>query len=728
MPFTLDIIPHVPSLDMYGSARSGTAYSLSGEIVLTLTSSSSSSSLFGGSSSSTSGSGSPASGPSSRPTKIYLSSLNVTFEGRTEILSHNCGYAPFRLCQVEKELVSASASDGKPIALSNKGQKNGVMRWKMTFDLAVPGWLPTSSQLDEQGSGTSYALYAHAKFSDDFETALSAVTSVPVTSSTPSPSANPARSSSPIQPSSRPATPSGMTSYLPTVPGLSGSINLSALNPFSSFSRSKLRNAHASPVSIKVNRFRTPKSLNPFGGAPDFTQPLVPPHIYHPTPSLFPVLLESVETRVTMPASGKDADECKRIPLDILGGIEVVAGVPEYVGTSEEKIPLSLRLRSTNSDSVNKGLVLEAFDIEVEQMEKFRSVPCERFLSNYPVPPTSQQPPNKPFLTPNPLEGLYSLGLAAANEAVQWTRTVPMLPTKRVNFRPSPATGGLEVDGEWAKMDLSIGVLRKEDMEEMSAATNTDEQPQDDEKLGRNLRRKILNPDFDTPFVKLRHEMKIALRLSWLPEHAADEIARSGAALDGEQLRKARMAHPDRKTETLLMSLPIKMAAVSQGVEKMFKTLGVHYGAPNPISPSVAPSMRRTLAQSRSASPAPSLTYSSSSSPSSARTSPASGIMALPSVMGLSIPRRSDSPAPSLASSSSHGHSLSCSASSSCSTGVHPLAVAFPGPFVLPPYSELYHSNGERKEEVDGAFLPPYVEKEPIQEGDELDLGLALQV
>ncbi|KAG8945543.1 hypothetical protein FRC00_010077, partial [Tulasnella sp. 408] len=513
---------------MYGSARSGTAYSLSGEIVLTLTSSSSStSSLFGGSSSSSSGAGSPASGPSSRSTTIYLSSLNVTFEGRTEILSHNCGYAPFRLCQVEKELVSASASDGKPIALSNKGQKNGVMRWKMTFDLAVPGWLPPSSQLDEQGSGTSYALYAHAKFSDDFETALSAVTSVPVTSST-SPSAN-TRSSSPVlssSPSSRPATPSGMAAYLPTVPGLGGSINLSALNPFSSFSRSKLRNAHASPVSIKVNRFRTPKSLNPFGGAPDFTQPLVPPFIYHPTPSLFPVVLESVETRVTMPANGKDAEEGKRIPLDILGGIEVVAGVPEYVGMSEEKIPMSLRVRSTNSDSVNKGLVLEAFDVEVEQMEKFRSVPCERFVSNYPVPPTSQQPPNKPFLTPNPLEGLYSLGLAAANEAVQWTRTVPMLPTKRVNFRPSPATGGLEVDGEWAKMDLAIGVLRKEDMEEMSAAAD---EPQDEEKLGRNLRRKILNPDFDTPFVKVRHEMKVALRLSWLPEHAADEIARSGA-------------------------------------------------------------------------------------------------------------------------------------------------------------------------------------------------------
>ncbi|KAG9019554.1 hypothetical protein FRB90_000462 [Tulasnella sp. 427] len=688
MPFTLDIIPHVPSLDMYGSARSSTAYSLSGEIVLTLTSSSSSSSLFGGSST-----GSPASGPSSRPTTIYLSSLNITFEGRTEILSHNCGYAPFRLCQVEKDLVSASSSDGKPIALSNKGQKNGVMRWKMTFDLAIPGWLPPSSQFDEQGSGTSYALYANAKFSDDYDTASSAVVSVPVTSS-PSSSA---RSPSPVL---RPATPSlGVSSYLPGVPGLSGSINLSALNPFSSFSRSKLRTTHASAVSIKVNRFRTPKSLNPFGGAPDFTQPLVPPHIYHPTASLFPVLLESVETRVNLPAAGKDGEEAKKIPLDILGGIEVVAGVPEYVGMSEEKIPLSLRVRSTNPDSVNKGLVLEAFDVEVEQMEKFRSIPCERFTTNYPVPPASQQPPNKPFLTQNPLEGLYSLGLTSTSEAVQWTRTVPMLPTKRVNFRPSPATGGLEVDGEWAKMDLAIGVLRKDDVEQSSVTVNEEEH--DDEKVGRNVRRKILNPDFDSPFVKVRHEMKIALRLSWLPERAAEEVARSlHSAGDGEALRKARAAHPERKTETLLMSLPIKLAMVSQGVQTMFKTLGVHYGAPNPVA--IAPAMRRTLAQSRAASPVPSL----SSCGSSAVDSPASGVVALPSVLGLA---RAGSPAPS-ESSSFVGRP------------------SFQGPFVLPPYSELYHSNGERKEEVEGAFLPPYVEKEPVVDSEDFGLELELRL
>lgn len=301
--------------------------------------------------------GATASTPSTfKPTTIFLSSLIVSFEGRVEILSHNCGYAPFRLCQVEKELV-----DSKPILLTNRGQTNGVMRWSMTFDIATPGWLPASVTVDDQGSGTAYSLHARAKFSEDMDTALS-VSATASAATTPFTTA--------------PATPllggSGVSAYFPTVPSLAGSLSLSAFNPFASFSRPKVKHASAAAVPIKVNRFRSPKSLNPFGGAPDFTAPLVPPQIYHPTASMFPVTLESVETRVNVPTLKDAMDSDKRIPIEILSGIEIVAGVPEYLSLSEDKIPLSLRVRSTNNESVNKGLVLEAFDVEVEQVEKFR--------------------------------------------------------------------------------------------------------------------------------------------------------------------------------------------------------------------------------------------------------------------------------------------------------------------------------------------------------------------
>lgn len=358
-----------------------------------------------------------------------------------------------------------------------------------------------------------------------------------------------------------------------------------------------------------------------------------------------------------------------------------------------------------------------------------RSIPCERYVSTFPVPPASQQPPNKPLLNPNPLEGLFSLGLTAPSDPVQWTRTVPMLPTKRVNFRPSPATGGLEVDSEWAKMDLAITVLRKDDIETDIPA---DGASQDEEKAGRNLRRKLLNPDFDSPLCRSRHEMKVALKLSWLPERAARELILHGYT--GERMRKARANHPDRKSETLLMSLPVKLAQVSEGVERLYKTLNVHHGAAafaaGNTAPLIAPAMRRALAQSqsRSASPAPSI--SASSSYSSARSSPTNDHITLPSVAPVAMSRSGTpapgGPIPSSASSSSH-------CSTSTSGGLLPYAAvvsSFPGPFVLPPYSELYHANGDRKEHGDGAWLPQYVEKEdfgsPMSvDGPEFALELA---
>jgi len=56
------------------------------------------------------------------------------------------------------------------------------------------------------------------------------------------------------------------------------------------------------------------------------------------------------------------------------------------------------------------------------------------------------------------------------------------------------------------------------------------------------------------------------------------------------------------------------------------------------------------------------------------------------------------------------------------------VAATFPGPFVLPPYSELYHANGDRKDASDNAWLPRYVEKEdqPFILAEEEDLGLGL--
>ena len=282
-----------------------------------------------------------------------------------------------------------------------------------------------------------------------------------------------------------------------------------------------------------------------------------------------------------------------------------------------------------------------------------------------------------------------------------------MLPSKRVNFRPSPTTGGLELDGEWAKMDLAINVLRKSDVEELVEGVA------DEEVFGRNTRRKLINQDIDTPFCRVRHDIKVALKLSWLPEPHASELAAKlkRCSGSGERIRKLRAAHRERRTETLVFNVPVKYAQVSEGVEKVYRTLGVHHGAP------VAALSTAPTAIDRSASPVPSLTTSSGGT--SAGSTPASGILPLPSCPSLSI-----------TSSSSGASSMSQDDRSSCGSDIgNPMPYVlvassssfFTGPFILPPYSELYHSNGDRKELLEG--LPPYVPKLGHSEG-----GLALTV
>lgn len=367
----------------------------------------------------------------------------------------------------------------------------------------------------------------------------------------------------------------------------------------------------------------------------------------------------------------------------------------------------------------------------------FRNLPCERYTSSWPVPPSSQQPPHKPLLAPNPLASVYSLTtLGGPADPVQWTRAVPMVPTRKAHFKPSPVTGGLEIDREWAKMDIPIGILRQGDREPQPELAPDEQQPEDrdEEKLGRELRRKLLNPDFDSPFVKIRHEMRIALRLSWLPQEAVDAIRARYANVPagmhrGERIRRARMAHPARLTETLLVSMPIRMVQVSEGVESIFRTMGVHHGASIPAAVSAAVggvAMRRGLAQSRSGSPSPSSSVGSSRSM-SGRASPAAVV---PPAASLSIPTSSamsrsstpstSSPAPSMTSlpSSSVSSSSSSSSASHASAAVvlapyvAALSSCFPGPFVLPPYSELYYSNGDRKDSCGGGWLPKYEERE----------------
>ncbi|KZT69755.1 hypothetical protein DAEQUDRAFT_726061 [Daedalea quercina L-15889] len=144
MSVLIEIQPHSASLDMYGTPDKSTAYSLSGDIVISV---SSPLSLF----------------ERRKPTRIVLQSLSVEFEGQCELITEDTGYTPFRVCSLSDELLA-----GQTIELSNEGHEENdkLCAWSVAYNLVVPGWLPPSALYGDHRSeaGTRYALYASAKF------------------------------------------------------------------------------------------------------------------------------------------------------------------------------------------------------------------------------------------------------------------------------------------------------------------------------------------------------------------------------------------------------------------------------------------------------------------------------------------------------------------------------------------------------------------------------------
>lgn len=145
MPVSIDIIPFSDSLELYGEPDFSSAFSLAGHVSISL---------------------SPPSFMFQRrrsTTRVLMQSLTVTFEGQSEIITPDIGYAPLRLCSITRELVN------EPVDLSNEGREdfNKPCSWNVIFDIPIPGWLPTTSTYGDRSAveaGTRYALYATATF------------------------------------------------------------------------------------------------------------------------------------------------------------------------------------------------------------------------------------------------------------------------------------------------------------------------------------------------------------------------------------------------------------------------------------------------------------------------------------------------------------------------------------------------------------------------------------
>lgn len=93
-----------------------------------------------------------------------LRSLVITFDGQTEMVTPDTGYTPYRICSVTKEL----APQDPLIELNNESLEDSGKPcvWNVVFDLAIPGWLPSSTFEDSENTpiAVRYALHATATF------------------------------------------------------------------------------------------------------------------------------------------------------------------------------------------------------------------------------------------------------------------------------------------------------------------------------------------------------------------------------------------------------------------------------------------------------------------------------------------------------------------------------------------------------------------------------------
>jgi len=94
-------------------------------------------------------------------TQYLLQSLVITFDGQTELVTPDTGYTPYRICSVTKEL----APQNPLFELNDEGSGKSCV-WNVIFDLAIPGWLPSSNLGDNENApiAIQYALHATATF------------------------------------------------------------------------------------------------------------------------------------------------------------------------------------------------------------------------------------------------------------------------------------------------------------------------------------------------------------------------------------------------------------------------------------------------------------------------------------------------------------------------------------------------------------------------------------
>jgi len=167
-----------------------------------------------------------------------------------------------------------------------------------------------------------------------------------------------------------------------------------------------------------------------------------------------------------------------KVPEAVFRSLKMVAVVPQFVSAKDETVTVGIRMKCEDAH-MRKRVRILGFTGDVVQMEKYRSVlplpsptrylhfssshtPLPNYTATFPIPPPSQQPPNRPLKSPHPANTLRDMGLMRLSSTArpEVRREYNLTPPESTRiFRPN-GQEGIPLHEYNIRMDIEIPVAK----------------------------------------------------------------------------------------------------------------------------------------------------------------------------------------------------------------------------------------------------------------------------
>ncbi|KAJ9121753.1 hypothetical protein QFC22_002374 [Naganishia vaughanmartiniae] len=502
-------------LEMFGTSKTGTSYSIPGHVLLTVPN---------------------IPGNSFRDKVRMVKDLKVVFEGKSEFCDDAGRYHVMRI--VRREIL-LSPDEGMKLPARDPNQpankEHDVTVYSVSFDMIIPGWLPQT--YENELVANTYGLVATAGC--QWGAVARSTTTATKRSSMMSVDSDitPVLSSSAPVPIVSAASPDYSSRFFPRFAKSVANALTSAISlPHHSSSAQAQpvkRSSQWQPVEIVRHRAPTPSPLPLSATDTETIFPNIPLRHYtlkpaenSPSPVECvvsvpetidingPTLKVSVRLRArnghvvtSVGNAGEAADQIPATPTRT-SGVQAEQGSYSDTGRFTASLPAATRPSTTSgcrqsaSDSqrCKEQIRMVELGMEVEETERYSSTPAQSFSAAFPIPedqPDESSPHHGPsalLSPPSRLSGMSMFGLTSS-VPFKGTRTRTLLLGEDGNPRTYRFEGpGLDLGEGWRKVNIIIPMPG--DIESNPTMANDSNKPA---------------VEIETPFLKIKHKLKIRI-------------------------------------------------------------------------------------------------------------------------------------------------------------------------------------------------------------------------